>query len=66
MDQTIVTLREKIFGARNLTTQDVVDHFRGNIALAEAYLKGLADWNGNCSYCGGKLIPCPLAAVLGT
>lgn len=47
MDQTIVILREQIFGARNLTTQDVVDHFRGNTALAEAYLNGLVDWHGN-------------------
>ena len=47
MDQTIVTLREKLFGARNLTTQDVVDHFLGDTALAEAYLNGLVDWHGN-------------------
>ena len=44
MDQTVVTLREKIFGARDLTTQDVIDHFLGNVAMAEAYLNGLIDW----------------------
>lgn len=47
VDVTVSTLREKIFGARDLTTQEVVDHFRGNLRLAEAYLNGLIDWRGN-------------------
>jgi hypothetical protein len=47
MDTLAAPVREKIFGARNLTTQDVVDHFLGNTALAEAYLNGLIDWAGN-------------------
>jgi hypothetical protein len=47
MDITVRNLREQIFGAKNLTTQDVVEHFKGNTNLAEAYLNGLIDWAGN-------------------
>ncbi len=57
MDQTIVYVTEKIFGEKGRTTQDVVDHFGGSVKLAEAYLNGQIDWDGNeiCEYCGG---PC--------
>jgi hypothetical protein len=47
MDQTIVLVTEKIFGERGRRTQDVVDHFGGSVPLAEAFLNGQIDWDGN-------------------
>jgi len=47
MDQTIVYVTEKIFGEKGRKTQDVVDHFGGSVKLAEDYLNGRIDWNGN-------------------
>ena len=46
MDVTAVRVREIVFGARDLTTQDIVDHFGGSVELAEAYLRGQIDWAG--------------------
>lgn len=42
----IANLRRMIFGASNLSTQDIVDHFNGRADLAEAYLNGSLDWRG--------------------
>jgi hypothetical protein len=47
MDQTIVYVAEKIFGEKGRRTQDVMDHFGGNVQLAEAFLNGQIDWDGN-------------------
>jgi hypothetical protein len=47
MDPIIVNVAEKIFGEKGRSTQDVVDHFGGSVKLAEDYLNGRIDWDGN-------------------